>query len=124
MNVICHICGDLVDCIGLQPRGVRICNCKDQMAFLKRRLDALWRENNKLREPERTAVCDILANGAIRQDWKPANENATIADLIQRNQEKQALLQRCASFMYYMTPTPYLKAETILELRKTLEDAL
>ena len=37
---------------------------RDTAAFYKRRCDALQAWQSKMRDPERTAVCDILANGA------------------------------------------------------------
>lgn len=37
---------------------------QEKLDFYKRRCDALQREQSKMRDPERKAVCDILANGS------------------------------------------------------------
>ena len=40
-NVLCHICGGLVDRIGLQPTGVRLCDCLVKIKTLKARIAKL-----------------------------------------------------------------------------------
>ena len=42
--------------------------------FYKRRIDALQRLQSKMRDPERTIVCDILANGCVLE---PAGDRYT-----------------------------------------------
>jgi chromosome segregation ATPase len=39
---------------------------KDSVAFYRARCDALQRAQSQMRDPERTVVCDILANGKAR----------------------------------------------------------
>lgn len=40
-NVLCHICGGLVDRIGLQPRDARLCGCLAKIEALRKKRDAL-----------------------------------------------------------------------------------
>jgi hypothetical protein len=33
-NIFCHLCNGLVDQIGLQPEGVRLCDCRSKLRTL------------------------------------------------------------------------------------------
>ena len=46
----------------LSSLNVEIDRLKEQVLFYKRRCNLLQRAQKKFREPERTIVCDILAN--------------------------------------------------------------
>lgn len=46
-----------------EPMLKEIDELRDSLAFYKRRCDALQEWQSKMRDPERTIVCDILANG-------------------------------------------------------------
>ena len=39
-----------------------------RLAFYQRRVELLEREQRRMRDPERTLVCDILANGQLLPD--------------------------------------------------------
>ena len=50
------------------PDGERekeLADLRDSLAFYKRRADALQQAQKRMRDPERTMVCDILANGCL-----------------------------------------------------------
>ena len=46
-----------------EPMLKEIEELRDSLKFYKRRCDALQEWQSKMRDPERTIVCDILANG-------------------------------------------------------------
>lgn len=41
---------------------------ESSLDFYKRRVQLLEREQHRMRDPERTLVCDILANGQLLPD--------------------------------------------------------
>ena len=41
MNYFCGTCGGLVDVIGMQPRDVRLCDCKKRAAELRKRISEM-----------------------------------------------------------------------------------
>lgn len=45
--------------------------------FYKRRVDALYAWQSKMRDPERTVVCDIIANGFTIEDTHPSRYELT-----------------------------------------------
>jgi len=46
-------------------REKELVDLRDSLAFYKRRADALQQAQKRMRDPERTMVCDILANGCL-----------------------------------------------------------
>ncbi len=48
-NILCHLCGGLVDRIGLQPTGVRLCGCVAKFKARKARIAELTEENARLK---------------------------------------------------------------------------
>lgn len=89
-NQWCHLCGGLVDLIGLQPRDVRLCDCKSSRAALRADIER-WRQDFKttqtemiraqdeaaaLRarvaelEAERNLLPNMPINGAMRREWE------------------------------------------------------
>ena len=48
-NILCHLCGGLVDRIGLQPTGVRLCGCVAKFKARKARIALLEAENDRYR---------------------------------------------------------------------------
>lgn len=46
----------------------RIADLENSLAFYKNRVELLHKWQSKMRDPERTLVCDILANGQIWHD--------------------------------------------------------
>lgn len=52
-----------------QQELIRYCKrLYDERQFYIRRFDKLQKEQQRMRDPERTMVCDILANGALLYD--------------------------------------------------------
>lgn len=52
-----------------QQELIRYCKrLYDERQFYIRRFDKLQKEQQRMRDPERTMVCDILANGALLHD--------------------------------------------------------
>ena len=65
MNVFCHICGRLVDLIGLQPQGVPLCTCASKMqkyGQLQARISELEAEIERLTNPKRAPDSITLAD--------------------------------------------------------------
>ena len=56
MNHMCHLCGGLVDLIGLQPRDVRLCDCNVKMRARVSRIAELEAELSRLRKGEECHV--------------------------------------------------------------------
>ena len=57
------------DMILTQQELIRHCeSLYDERQFYIRRFDRLQKEQQRMREPERTMVCDILANGSLLYD--------------------------------------------------------
>jgi len=48
----------------LAHRDIEIARLRREVAFYTQRMDALQKIQSKMRDPERKAVCDILANGS------------------------------------------------------------
>jgi hypothetical protein len=48
MNVICHVCHGLVDHIGLQPQGVRLCDCQKKKTQYRKRIKQLETETARI----------------------------------------------------------------------------
>jgi hypothetical protein len=48
VNVICHVCHGLVDHIGLQPQGVRLCDCQKKKTQYRKRIKQLETETARL----------------------------------------------------------------------------
>jgi hypothetical protein len=48
----------------LAHRDIQITRLRREVAFYTQRMDALQKVQSKMRDPERQAVCDILANGS------------------------------------------------------------
>lgn len=53
---------------------------ESSLDFYKRRVQLLEREQHRMRDPERTLVCDILANGQLLSDphGKRYGQNAEV----------------------------------------------
>lgn len=52
-----------------QQELIRYCKrLYDERQFYIRRFDKLQKEQQRMREPERTMICDILANGSLLYD--------------------------------------------------------
>ncbi|TDS82577.1 hypothetical protein [Comamonas sp. JUb58] len=51
-----------------EAQAARIAELEAEKDFYKRRCDALQAAQSTMRDPERTVVCDILANGHLLQD--------------------------------------------------------
>ncbi len=46
-NILCHLCGGLVDRIGLQPTGVRLCGCVAKFKARKARISLMEAESQR-----------------------------------------------------------------------------
>ena len=57
-------------CTAVDARKLREYNhgLADEIEFYKRRVEMLGREQKRMRDPERTLVCDIIANGQLLPD--------------------------------------------------------
>ncbi len=47
----------------------------NSLASYKKRISSLRKVQSLFRDPERKAVCDIIANGRVSDEWKPYKEN-------------------------------------------------
>jgi hypothetical protein len=64
VNVICHVCHGLVDHIGLQPQGVRLCDCQKKKTQYRKRIKQLETEITRLQAiidaaPHSSPDCDL-----------------------------------------------------------------
>ena len=71
-NQWCHICGGLVDHIGMQPQDVRLCACGGKIAKLRARIAELEAQVAAQHDAMRTEWKDLLARAeraeaALRQ---------------------------------------------------------
>jgi len=79
-NILCHLCGGLVDRIGLQPTGVRLCGCVAKFKARKARIalleDRIAFKDRFIKELEATAK---LADAALTAIGALINESHGVA---------------------------------------------
>jgi hypothetical protein len=60
--------------------------------WCRQRMDLLQREQQRMRDPERTLVCDILANGSLLPDPTGARYGRPVAEIYELRQREATLL--------------------------------
>ena len=64
----------------LEQAAGALADANESKAFYQRRCDALQDLQNRMRDPERTIVCDILANGHLLPDGAAGNRYKVMPD--------------------------------------------
>jgi hypothetical protein len=102
---------ELVNGDGIVKQGI-LNDALDSLGFYKRRMEALQQWQNKMRDPERTIVCDIIANG---HTLEPAGNRYTHSQPKQEKGEPVGYVQTVIEALYENSDPVSVDAAELLQ---------